>query len=359
MNANILTEDLEVLSSLPFIKFRNLENKTFLITGATGMIGFNLINALIFISKKYDLNIGIYCLVRNYEKVKYLFSAEVIKYERIVFFDVDIDTALGMIHTKFNYIIHLASPTSSKTFVEIPVEIIDFAYSTTKKLLEVARDQKSKFIYFSSMEVYGTPSDDRKISEDYTDNAPLTMSVRSSYCEAKRLCETLCKSYYEEYNVPIFVLRLTQTFGPGVNIEKDNRIFAQFAKSIVNKTIYNRLHDKDKLSDFVKLFNKIYTDAGYHKVTLYWLDRNTMGVSNDKFTENIKDFKQFAKENNLADVDYKLLKPGEVPKAAVKYSVWTRYNPTDTEQANYLKLRKALLDDKKNFKIKRKFVFID
>ena len=130
-------------------------------------------------------------------------------------------------------------------------------------------------------------------------------------------------------------------------------------QSIVNKTIYNRLHDKDKLSDFVKLFNKIYTDAGYHKVTLYWLDRNTMGVSNDKFTENIKDFKQFAKENNLADVDYKLLKPGEVPKAAVKYSVWARYNPTDTEQANYLKLRKALLDDKENFKIKRKFVFID
>lgn len=236
MNVNILTEDLEVLSSLPFIKFKKLKNKTFLITGATGLIGFNLINALVFISRKYDLNIGIYCVVRNYEKAKHLFSAEVMTYEGIVFFDVDIDTAIGLVHTQINYIIHLASPTSSKTFVEIPVEIIDFAYSTTKKLLEVARDQKSKFIYFSSMEVYGTPSDDRKISEDYTDNAPLTMSARSSYCEAKRLCETLCKAYYEEYNVPIFVLRLTQTFGPGVNIEKDNRIFAQFAKSTVNKT---------------------------------------------------------------------------------------------------------------------------
>ena len=127
MNVNILTEDLEVLSSLPFIKFKRLKNKTFLITGATGLIGFNLINALVFISRKYDLNIEIYCVVRNYEKAKNLFSAEVMAYEGIAFFDVDIDTAIGMVHTQINYIIHLASPTSSKTFVEIPVEIIDFA----------------------------------------------------------------------------------------------------------------------------------------------------------------------------------------------------------------------------------------
>ena len=127
----------------------------------------------------------------------------------------------------------------------------------------------------------------------------------------------------------------------------------------INKAVYARLQDKDKLNSFVQLFNKIYTDAGFHKVTLYWLDRNTMGVSNDSFTRNIKDLKQFAKSNNLADVNYKLLKPGEIPHVPVKYTVWTRYNPTEIEEANYQKLRQALLDDKKNFKIKRKFIFIN
>ena len=127
---------------------------------------------------------------------------------------------------------------------------------------------------------------------------------------------------------------------------------------IINKTIFEKLHDKDKLNSYIDLFNKIYTDAGYHKVTLYWLDRNTMGVLNDSFTKNIKDFKQFAAENNLADTEYKLLKPGENPKTAVKYTVWTRYNSSDEEDINYQKLRKALLDDKKNFKLKRKFVII-
>lgn len=127
---------------------------------------------------------------------------------------------------------------------------------------------------------------------------------------------------------------------------------------IINKTIFEKLHDKDKLNSYIDLFNKIYTDAGYHKVTLYWLDRNTMGVLNDSFTKNIKDFKQFAAENNLADTEYKLLKPGENPKTAVKYTVWARYNSLDEEDINYQKLRKALLDDKKNFKLKRKFVII-
>ena len=127
---------------------------------------------------------------------------------------------------------------------------------------------------------------------------------------------------------------------------------------IINKTIFEKLHGKDKLNSYIDLFNKIYTDAGYHKVTLYWLDRNTMGVLNDSFTKNIKDFKQFAAENNLADTEYKLLKPGENPKTAVKYTVWTRYNSSYEEDINYQKLRKALLDDKKNFKLKRKFVII-
>ncbi len=129
-------------------------------------------------------------------------------------------------------------------------------------------------------------------------------------------------------------------------------------QKIVNKTVYDTMHDADKLDSFVELFNKIYTDAGYHRVTLYWLDRNTMGISNDEFTRNIKDLKQFAKDNKLADVEYKLLKPGEVPQVVARYTVWTRYNPTEAEEANYQALRKALLDDKKNFNLKRKFIFI-
>ncbi len=128
-------------------------------------------------------------------------------------------------------------------------------------------------------------------------------------------------------------------------------------QSLINKAIYDKISGKDELNKIVNIFNKVYTDAGFHKVTLYWLDENTMGIQNIPFTRSIDDLKKFAKENKLADVNYKLLKPNEDPVVPVKYSVWVRYNPSETEQANYLKLRKALLDDKKNFNMKYKFTF--
>ena len=45
----------------------------------------------------------------------------------------------------------------------------------------------------------------------------------------------MCISYNKEYGVSAKILRLTQTFGPGVNLT-DNRVFAQFAKSVIYST---------------------------------------------------------------------------------------------------------------------------
>ncbi len=80
------------------------------------------------------------------------------------------------------------------------------------------------------MEVYGiTDPDKERIRESdlgYID----VLSVRSSYSEGKRACETMCASYASEYDVPVTIARLAQTFGAGVSRE-DGRAFAQFAKS--------------------------------------------------------------------------------------------------------------------------------
>lgn len=126
---------------------------------------------------------------------------------------------------------------------------------------------------------------------------------------------------------------------------------------IVNAGVYALIQDKDKLDKYTLMFNKIYTDAGYHRVSLYWLDENTIGVLKDDFTKNIKDLKQFAKDNKLVDVNYKFVSISQVPKITVRYAVWARYNPTKLEQENFEKMNKAFLDDKKNFKIKTKYAF--
>jgi nucleoside-diphosphate-sugar epimerase len=81
------------------------------------------------------------------------------------------------------------------------------------------------------MEVYGAPTDDRRVSEsDFTGFDP--MAPRSSYPESKRMAESMCAAFAAEHGVPVKVVRLTQTFGPGV-APGDERVFAQFSRSAV------------------------------------------------------------------------------------------------------------------------------
>lgn len=233
MNSRILEEDLSRLLKQKYIPFEKLKNKSFLITGSTGLIGKNVIHALVFLSKTLNLDINIYALARSRTKIEETFSSDVLSYNKIYFFLEDIENFHNT-SLNYDYILHIASPTASKEFVDHAVEVIDFAYRTTKSLLELAKEKKATFVYFSSLEVYGTPTTDEKITEEYINNCPLTMSSRSSYSEGKRICETLCKSYFDEYGVPVFVLRLAQTFGPGVRLE-DNRVFAQFARACMKE----------------------------------------------------------------------------------------------------------------------------
>ena len=59
--------------------------------------------------------------------------------------------------------------------------------------------------------------------------------VRSSYSEGKRMVECLCRSYADEYKVPVVIARLAQTFGAGID-NTDQRVYAQFARAVVNQT---------------------------------------------------------------------------------------------------------------------------
>ncbi len=115
------------------------------------------------------------------------------------------------------------------------------------------------------------------------------------------------------------------------------------------------------IESYVAKFNKIYEDAGFHLVDFYWLDKNTIGILKDNFTSSIKqdDLKKMALENNLVDVNYVFIdKSSDKINKSIHYSLWVRYNPTKVEEQNWQLLRTKLLNDKKNFNIKRKFVIV-
>lgn len=231
MSNEQLKNDLVQICKAEWIDFSKFSGKTVFVTGATGLIGYTLVSTLLALENYMSAPPRVVALVRSLEKAGAMFSGY--SEERIKFIQGDVTSRI-ITDENIDYVIHAASQTSSKAFVEEPVETIKTALDGTIHTLELAKEKQVKsYVYFSSMEVYGAPNSDEKITEGHATNLD-TMSVRTSYPEAKRMCEALCTAYHAEYGVPAKAIRLTQTFGPGVKYN-DGRVFAQFARCVLEK----------------------------------------------------------------------------------------------------------------------------
>ena len=225
MNMNrIFSEDMAQIAASPSIDWEKLTGRTIFITGATGLIGRTLVNALLYVNDEKHFNLRILALVRDEEKATAIFGRPA-----ALEYVVGTIEELPDISAPIDYVIHGASPTASRFFTEYPAETIRAGTIGTMNVLELARKKNVKsFVYLSSMEVYGAPQTDALIPETQGTTVD-TMAVRSCYPEAKRISEALCAAYASEYGVPAAVIRLAQTFGPGIAAD-ENRVFAEFAR---------------------------------------------------------------------------------------------------------------------------------
>lgn len=225
----ILTEDIaDFVSSFELTEHLNCSK--FLITGATGLIGSTLVHCLLALNN----GISITCPVRNIVKAKKMFCDE---FSRINFVETELLPFLNQltISDEYDYVVHCASPTAGSYMKEHPVETFELAVESTKALLNYCKTTNIKsMVFLSSIEYYGQILDDRIITEDvlgYIDSS----DSRSSYPIGKRASEFMCASYAKEFSLNVKCARLTQTFGAGVSSD-DNRVFAQFARSIIQGT---------------------------------------------------------------------------------------------------------------------------
>ena len=213
------------------INWEEFRNKTFYVTGATGVIGSFIIRCLRHANKHSKLNIKIIAAVRDIEKAEKFFNKKSKK--NFEFYKNDVTNKIDY-KGYVDYIIHAASNTSSASFVEKPVETFNVAVKGTENILDFAKEKNVKsVIYLSSMEVYGNIDQPKPLKETDLGNLDLT-DVRSSYPMGKRAAETLCYTYAKEYNVPVKIVRLAQVIGANVDYN-DTRVYAQFARSIVEK----------------------------------------------------------------------------------------------------------------------------
>lgn len=211
--------------------FSDLKGTSVFVTGSTGLLGSQLVLFLDYLNQTQKYNTKIIALVRSKEKAQRVFADA---FDRIccVYGDV---LHLPEVSESVDYVIHGASITSSKSFVEQCVETIDIAVNGTMNMLRFAKEKQVKsFVYLSSMEAFGVTDGKGEVREADLGYIDLT-SPRSSYMESKRMCENLCVCFASEYNVPVKMIRLTQTLGAGIDYN-DTRVAAYFARCVLEKT---------------------------------------------------------------------------------------------------------------------------
>ena len=301
MNKEILREDIAAFAS-SFPLYDSLRNKSFLITGATGLIGSVLVKCLVALNRQYHLDIHILAVVRNIKKAEQMFSEEwsEIDVRQLELSEINKET----IGPNIDYIIHLASPTASKYFVERPVETLQTIFEGTRSVLDHAKQTGVRgLVYVSSLESYGINGNDEWVSEEYQGYMN-PLEVRSAYSLGKRAAECLCKSYAEEYQLPVMIARLTQTLGAGIN-EDEQRVFAQFARHAINENDIE-LHTEGRSA-------KPYcytTDAV--SAFLYLLIKGKAGeaynVANKDSYISIRDMAELVKKHFCPEIEVKIVK---------------------------------------------------
>ena len=223
MNRQLETDIREFARFFPLSS--NLAGSRFMITGATGLIGSTCVRCLLALDKGISITIP----VRNQAKASAMYGTNA---SQLKIVECDLREYCSSFDEEFDYIIHCASPTAGSYMNEHPVETYEMAVETTRFLLQYARKHHvNSIVYISSLEYYGQNFDDKIITEDFQGYVDAT-SARSSYPMGKRAAEYLCFAYAKEYDIPVKVARLTQTFGAGVAAD-DNRVFAQFARSVI------------------------------------------------------------------------------------------------------------------------------
>ncbi len=190
-------------------------NKKILVTGAAGFLGSNLCKRLVV--DGFEV-IG----VDNFYTGSKSNLQDLANNNRFTLIEHDINQPLNV---PCDWIFNFACPASPPHYQKDPIFTAKTNFIGGLNMLELARANNARIMQASTSEVYGNPLQHPQ-TEQYWGNVHTT-GPRACYDEGKRVVEALFFDYKRMYNLDIKVIRIFNTYGPGMD-PNDGRVVSNF-----------------------------------------------------------------------------------------------------------------------------------
>ena len=196
----------------------------FLVAGGAGFLGSNLVRNLLAGGNEV-------VVLDNFVTGNKKFLESFESNNNLTTLTQDITEKISSSHFKdVDYIFNFACPASPPQYQRFPLRTLKTSLLGSINLLDLAWELKVPYFLASTSEIYGDPQISPQ-NEKYWGNVN-PIGIRSCYDEGKRAAEALAMDYRRELGVDIKIVRIFNTFGPGMAID-DGRVMSNYIRNAI------------------------------------------------------------------------------------------------------------------------------
>jgi len=206
-----------------------------LVTGGAGFIGSHIVNYYLSVSCRVTIIDNLSTGTKDNISPKAFFINK----------DITEDSWTDLLPKDITHVIHLAAQSSGEISFEDPLYDIRTNAVATLELLNWSLNNKvQKFIFASSMNIYGDVNDEL-INEDYSINPT------SFYGVGKAASERYIK-IFSELGLDSVILRLFNIYGPGQNMQNMKQgMLSIYCSYVANNDVVIVKGSEERFRDFV------------------------------------------------------------------------------------------------------------